>query len=335
MFIRKISLSLKSCLIVLALTYVVPTQATEDKWKLNVLAWKSTGETNWNHDASFLNSWLGNPTSELAYTDLESNIFEFGVSYQANEKSHFRFRYGVGVIDSGLLIDDDYLSAEGAAALGTTQQGAHRFSRTHSDIKDDDLSYFQLEFGYLAKAAPEKYSIEMRVGYEQWRERYEAYGLTSIECTSSEGPDALCAPVGFSGLYDTNVITNEVTWQSLYFGLDGAFNIAPKVILSGMFVFHPFAEVENEDIHHLRTGDLAQNPSFSMSGDGLGYNLEARLGFSFSRQGSISILYRYWHREVEDGNWAVYGANGEVAFATLNKLETTRKGPAIEFAFTF
>jgi hypothetical protein len=93
--------------------------------------------------------------------------------------------------------------------------------------------------------------------------------------------------------------------------------------------------MENEDIHHLRADELAQDPSFSMSGDGLGYNLEARLGFAFSKQVTFSILYRYWHREVEDGNWRVYGANGGLAFAKLNKLEITREGPAIEFVSAF
>ena len=331
MFIKNISFGFKFFLITVAFTYVGSTHATENKWKFNALVWKSTGEANWNHDATSINPGYGNPTSELSYENVKSDILELGINYhQSGKKSHFRFKYGIGAIDSGLLIDDDYLSAQGAEEVGTTQQGAHRFSRTHSDIGGDNSSYFQLEFGYEAKAVPDKYSLEWRVGYEQWRERYEAYGLTQIECTASD----VCDPVGTSGYQGEKVITNEVTWKSLYFGLDGAINFTHKVILSGSVVLHPFVDMENEDIHHVRA-DLAQDPSFAMSGDGLGYNLEARLGFAFSKQVTFSILYRYWHREVEDGNWRIYGANGGFNFAKLNKLEITRKGPAIEFVSAF
>lgn len=323
------------CLFAVSLSYVSQLHATEKKWGINALIWKSTGETNWNHDASMRSSLVGNPTSELSYENVNSDILELGISYQANQKSFFRFKFGVGTVDSGLLIDDDYLSAEGAAKYGTTQQGTHRFSRTHSDVSDDSLSYFQLELGYSAKKVPDRYSLELRAGYEQWREQYEAYGLTQIECTGSDLPEPLCAPVGFSGFYNTKVITNEVTWKSIYFGLDGSINVTTKILMSGVIILHPFADMENEDIHHLRANELGQNPSFAMSGDGLGYNFEARLGYVFSKQGSLSILYRYWHREVNDGTWTVYGPNGEVGFAKLNKLESTRKGPAMEFYYSF
>ena len=111
--------------------------------------WMSQGRSNWNHDASSLNSLFGNPTSALDYKDVWSNIVELNARLFYKKGFSLKGQIGYGAITEGTLIDDDFVSASGATFYGTSVNGPHRFSRTESDIGDSYVIYVNGDVGFL------------------------------------------------------------------------------------------------------------------------------------------------------------------------------------------
>ena len=102
------------------------------------------------------------------------------------ERLYTKAAYGVGDASDGTLVDDDFVSASGAALFGTSVSGAHRFSRTHSEIDGDDLSYINLTVGgQIWLTTPRKGHLNIYAGYQKWKEKYVAKGLEQIECTET------------------------------------------------------------------------------------------------------------------------------------------------------
>ena len=278
-----ISIGLSFCL--LALGSQSYAQMT---FRLGVTAWTSDGETSWNHDASAIDPRLGNPCSELTYKKVKSNVIEVSGRWQG-ERLYTKAAYGVGDASDGTLVDDDFVSASGAAFFGTSVSGAHRFSRTHSEIDGDDLSYINLTVGgQIWRTTTRKGHLNIYAGYQKWKEKYVAKGLEQIECTA---PGVLCAPAGFVGFTGQRVITNEVEWESIFVGVNGTIQVSRRVALSGDIAYTPKAKMHNEDIHHLRT-DLRKDPSFEMSGDGSGWNVEATATIKIKKNLSAYIGFR-------------------------------------------
>ncbi|MCZ6576502.1 MAG: hypothetical protein O6950_08660 [Gammaproteobacteria bacterium] len=291
-------------------------------FRLGVTAWISDGETSWNHDASALDPRLGNPTSELTYKKVKSNVIEISGRWQG-ERLYTKAAYGAGDISDGTLVDDDFVSASGAAFFGTSVSGAHRFSRTHSEIDGDGLSYFNLTVGgQIWRTTTRKGHLNIYAGYQKWKEKYVAKGLEQIECTA---PGVLCAPAGFVGFTGQRVITNEVEWESIFVGVNGTIQVSRRVALSGDIAYTQKAKMHNEDIHHLRT-DLRKDPSFEMSGDGDGWNVEAKVTIKIIKNLSAYVGFRYWKLEVQDGKWTVFPITGSPVNAKLNELSSERKG---------
>ena len=126
--------------------------------------WFSQGNTQWSHNASALDANLGNPSSKLQYKDTGTNITEITGRVKLKNKVFFRGAFGYGSIGGGRLTDDDFLSAQGAAAQGATVSGEHRFSRTYSDIGGDNLWYLNGDIGMTTHSFPEnKGSLAMFV----------------------------------------------------------------------------------------------------------------------------------------------------------------------------
>ena len=104
-------------------------------------AWISTGKTTWSHDASGVSSVLGNPSSKLDYKDVAANFVELSAKATLRDRWFARASFGFADIGGGWLVDDDFVSADGAASFGTTVTGAHRFSRTFSDVDGSDSPF--------------------------------------------------------------------------------------------------------------------------------------------------------------------------------------------------
>lgn len=114
---------------------------------VSLATWLSEGRTRWSHNASQANPNFGNPTSELDYKDVGTTVTELGGKVSFAKHYFVRGQVGYGAVGGGRLVDDDYVSAAGATFYGTTQSGAHRFSRTFSDVAGSHIWYLNADIG--------------------------------------------------------------------------------------------------------------------------------------------------------------------------------------------
>ncbi|MDH5181065.1 MAG: hypothetical protein OEZ39_07555 [Gammaproteobacteria bacterium] len=325
-----------ACTLLLAV-YCSAAQALEFA-DYRVSFWNTTGHTNWRHDASFLDSDFGVPTSELDYQHVDSRIVEINLSAKGSRDSRLSLSLGFGSINQGRLVDDDYFSASGAMSQGTGRTDAHRYSRTYSDIAGDNLFYLRGDFQPGIEVTD---GIQLGLTASFWHEHYRARGLLQVECTDYTPPYGLgdsCPAVGTFNYADVDVISNRVMWFGAGISLDGGLEVAPRLWFTIKGVFYPLMTLNNEDIHHLRTTGLtalAQDPSIRMTGIGLGYDLELGLTYSFSDELKLTAGYRRWERRVKNQTITFYAPSGIGTNAKLLNFSTSRDGltVGVELAF--
>ncbi len=235
--------------------------------ELGAKTWISRGQTDWNHNAN--NPFLGNPTSELTYENVDSVMFEINGKVTLNNFFFFRGNLGVGSNRDGDLIDDDYLSQEFADFLG----GPTRFSRTQSSIDGADNFYTTLDIGKnVATFDDGRGAFGLFAGAQYWREKYKAYGVNVLEDQYDiYGGTGQLIPAS------TLAISNKVEWISARVGVNVDHrHHNGKLRLSGDLALIPYADMHNEDSHHLRE-DLAPGANIIMDGDGYGAALDVTL----------------------------------------------------------
>ena len=322
----------------LATAEVAPAQSSGiPRAVIGLSEWFSQGETNWSHNASGLDANLGNPSSKLKYKDTGTNVTEITGRVQLKNNVFFRGAFGFGWIGGGRLTDDDFLSAQGAAAQGATVSGEHRFSRTFSDIGGDNLWYLNGDIGATTLTFPEnKGTLGMFVGLQYWRERHVANGVTQAECTTASSPnqDFRCSPAGTVGFRNQTVITNTSTWVSGRFGGEVEYRVDKRISIEAKIAML-LSYLNNEDVHHLRT-DLAQDPSFRMTGLGLGTNSDINLRIRIWDRLYLTGGYRvFWNRVLVGDQWKLYGSDGSSSTASLNQFQTLRHGPTVGLTYSF
>lgn len=309
----------------------MPAQTnSEITYEVGLSAWLSEGRTKWDHDASGIDPLLGNPTSELTYKDVVSHVLEFQGKVQHRDSIIIKGVFGYGMIGDGTLLDDDYLSAAGAAATGATISGPHRWLRTESDITDGDLWYVNVDIGMpIVSFYDGALLFDGFIGYQHWREKYVAQGVRTLECTI-----AACSPPGTITNTGQDVITNTVEWDSLRVGLNGEVTLWDRIVVYSHGVYVPYTSLVNEDNHHLRTG-LRHDPSFTMTGTGYGYNIEGGVRLRIFQGFSLTAGYRYWELMVKDGQWRNHPIAGFPDKLNLNKFTTSRHGATFGVLYTF
>lgn len=308
------------------------TLSSRAQFEVGVGTWVSFGRTKWDHDASPVDPNFGNPTSELDYKDTRSIVAELQGKLTFDDWLFFRASAGYGGIDDGTLVDDDYVSALGATAFGTSVSGPHRFSRTESDIDDDYLWYVNVDVGTtLLRFAENRGAVRTFLGYQHWREKYVARGVNQLECTAV---GTLCSAPGTIAFPGIPAITNRVDWDSLKLGVETDVPIFSWLTFQLGAAYIPLAVLSNEDIHHLRS-DLRQDPSFSMTGTGQGYNLEAGARVRVVENLYVSTGVRYWELFVDDGEWRNHPVVGAPSTVNLNELRSRRYGITFLVSHTF
>lgn len=301
-------------------------------FELGIGTWMSEGRTEWNHDASSVDASLGNPSSELAYKKVRSNIVELNGKIMTREQFFVRGNIGYGIIHDGTLVDDDFLSAAGAAANGTSVSGAHMFSRTESPIDDNFLWFVTLDAGIpLFSLFNEKLTVGIFGGYQHWRERVSAQGVNQLTCTSVGN---LCSAPGSNSFSGQDAITNTVQWDSFRIGVDSEFQLLERLGLTATVAFVPYTILENKDIHYLRT-DLRQDPSFTMTGTGHGYQAEVGLQFMVIHNLYLKAGVRYWRLEVTDGEWRNHPNGTGSSTLNLNDFSSQRYGGTFGISYSF
>jgi len=316
----------------LATAEVAPAQSSGiARAVIGVSEWFSQGETNWSHNASGVDARVGDPSSKLKYKDTGTNVTEISGRVQLKNNVFFRGAFGYGSIGGGRLTDDDFLSAQGAATFGASVSGEHRYSRTYSDIGGDNLWYLSGDIGVTTRTFPEnKGTLGLFVGLQYWRERHVATGVTRVECTTS----ALCEPAGTVSSQGQSAITNTKTWRSGRFGGEVDYKIDKRISVEAKVALL-LSYLNNEDVHHLRT-DLAQDPSFRMTGLGIGTNSNVNVRIKILDRLYLTGGYQvWWNRVIAGDQWKSYNADGSTVTASLNQFQTLRHGPTIGLTYSF
>jgi hypothetical protein len=163
-----------------------------------------------------------------------------------------------------------------------------------------------------------------------------ANSLLQVECTTASSPNAAfrCPPAGTSSFKGQTVITNTVQWTSLkVLGGEIRYQLLPRVEIDAKAAFL-LTWLKNEDVHHLRT-DLGQDPSFRMTGVGIGTNADIGVRIMLLQRLYLTGGYRVWWTKVTDGDWRVYGADGSTLSANLNEFQSLRHGPTVSLTYQF
>lgn len=278
----------------------------------------SQGQTRWSHDFS-----------RLTYKDDSTNIVVLSGQAVLLKRWFIRGSFGYGGMGGGTLIDEDFSSPNGPLAL-----------RTASNITGNDLWNVNADVGLKAIRFPyDRGTIGFFTGVQYWRQRHEATGVVQTLCNPTS---LLCNPAntGMDFAAGQTVITNTSTWLSWRLGADADYRITRKLSIEGTFAFMPVSSLTNEDIHHLRTVDgvlpaLQQDPSFKMTGIGIGADIQASATYMILPRLFASVGYRFWWNRVTDGTFTAYTKNFGSSSVNLNEFETYRHGVTVGLRYIF
>jgi opacity protein-like surface antigen len=99
--------------------------------------------------------------------------------------------------------------------------------------------------------------------------------------------------------------------------------------------------LSNDDTHHLRQQAvppllaLQQDPSFSMTGTGIGADVDVGASYLVTPRFSINLGYRFWWNHVSDGKVTVYPVGAAASTSNLNEFQTYRHGITLGLQYTF
>lgn len=307
---------------------VMPAMAQEAppepkvQFKAGITGWVlGQGYTTWNHDSS-----------RLTYKDVGANIVEFSGQATFAKRWFVRANYGTGSIGGGRLIDDDFDNPNGPV-----------ISRTYSDIKGNDTWYVNGDVGATLVYFPNhRGSFGVFTGFQYWRQQYQATGVGQVICTDL----SFCNPAGTVSNQGVTAITNTTTWTSWKLGVESEYRFTRRFSIEGRAAFIPFTNLNNDDVHHLRTTNvpiapgvvlpaLRQDPSFKMTGNGIGADLEASASYMILPRLFASLGYRFWWNRVADGTVTLHTVNFGSSSFKLNEFQTYRHGMTLGLNYVF
>jgi hypothetical protein len=274
--------NLRSFLLALAVVVSPATFAEEaaPRGELGVRYWLSTGETKHSHNAQVLFPGAGNPTSVLTYENLDAHVFEVHARARFAGNWFLKGNAGLGVINTGSFDDEDYFAGQ-VKSLDTT-----------SSVKEGRISYFTIDVGrYEWSLHGGKTTFGVFVGFNQWTEDVDAYGITT---TVDLSPPPVNLPDSIL------VISNKARWRSFRLGVAADLALAAKTRLALDLAFIPYAKLHNEDSHHLRS-DLGPVPNIIHEGEGRGVQFDAELRHAVYRRWELGVGFRYWYLKSTDG----------------------------------
>jgi hypothetical protein len=293
-------------------------QESRPRVELSAGTWISVGDTRWAHNASS-DPGLGNPTSKLTYKDVGTNVIDLTGKFWFTPRVFGRLNGGFSNIGGGRLTDDDY------GSIG----GQRLFSRTNSDLSGDSMWYLNADSGFRVAEYPNHRGwLDLFGGYQYWHTTYQATGLAQVSCDNSAVPGSLgiaCNPAGTVTNQGENVITNKTNWHSIRVGASSEYRLTTRFSVLGTLALIPISVLDNKDVHHLR-GDLQQNPSFSMTGYGVGANVDVGARFMITKNLAANLGYRVYYNRVLDGDLTNHPVTGSSNSFPLTQFESLRHG---------
>ena len=303
--------------------------ASRQRVELSLRSWMFTnGETKWSHDASGLDSRLGNPTSKLTYKDNNTQIMELGAKINLSRRWFLRGEVGFSVdFDRGKMVDDDYLSTG----------GQHLYSRTNSDTTGHGTWYLNLDGGQrVAEFSGNRGYLDVFGGFQYWRTKYEASGVYQEVCNPSGVFTCGSGTVRPAGVV---AIVNTTHWITpIRVGTQTEYRLTRWFSLEGRVALSPVSIVYNEDNHVLRSSgpspDL-RNPSFTMWGVGMSADADAGMKFMLARNVALTMGYRVWWNRTFTGTWENHPVGSASDTAPLREFQTIRHGATVGLTAAF
>ena len=294
------------------------TSLPPSRVELSLRSWLfSTGELQWSHDASGLNPFFGNPTSELKYKDNDTQIVGLGAKVLLNRRVFLDGEFGLSVdFDRGNLIDDDYVA------------GQRLFSRTSSAIAGKGTWYVTGNVGYRAREFRDNRGfLNLLAGFQYWRTSYEAVGIDHLVCDTSVIVN--CGPSA------SPTIKNITHWITpIHVGGLFEYRLLPRVTANIKMLVSPVSIVFNDDIHFQRN-DLQQDPSFSMWGIGVGASAEPSISILLTRHLKLTGGYRIMWNRTYYGQWEYHPIGSASETAPLTEFQTFRHGATVTLTASF
>ena len=278
----------------------------------------SQGQTKWSHDFS-----------RLTYKDDSTNIIDLSGQATFLKRWFARGNFGYGIMGNGTLVDDDFSSANGPLE-----------SRTTSNITGNNLWYMNGDVGAkLIQLPNHRGTIGFFTGVQYWHQEHEAAGVVQNVCNPVTLP---CNPAnnGQDLAPGQTAITNTTNWISWRLGVEAEYRVTRRFNLEGKFAFKPITSVSNDDIHHLRQQPspppaLQQDPSFHMTGTGIGADVDMGASYMVTPRFSINLGYRFWWNHVSNGTVTQFPVGAAAIQVNLNEFETYRHGVTLGVRYIF
>jgi outer membrane protein Pom len=257
---------------------------------------------------------IGNPfgppnvASELTWRGLNVPITQVSADLVVQNRFIVDLDIGYGARGHGTLLDQDWRG----------DNRTNKLFETLSDVSGANVLTISASTGirmvsWNVRNNPIPGGIDALVGYQYWRERYEASGIQNLL-------------TGTSSFIGVTAITQTNTWNSIRIGTRATVPFFSRLALKGSAFYIPFTSYRNEDIHHLRT-DLRKDPSFlSTATGGSGVQLEGSLMVRVWRRLTVEAGYAYWDIRSGSGTLEAFGADGTVGIARHNEEHTGRQG---------
>lgn len=309
-------------------------------WEVGSRVWLSEGETEWSHCASLscggesvsitisdtsYTAYGGDPTSKLNYSDTKATVLEVFANYRADNLLTMA-KIGTGSGYGGSFRDQDWL---------TTTNGVYNnleYSDTLSGTKNTDVNYWMVDFGYPlnffyeSPSSEQSFQITPFVGYFNYDESLNAYGLTPVYDGDFN--------VASSEPYSTKVISNEINWSGIRLGVDLKTEIDENLKFNANIAY-AIVDAENKDSHLLRTSSFALGPAPNIisKGDGDGVMLDLLLNYQHDNQLDFEIGYRYWDLDADSATTS-FGPSFSTAYPSRS-LYSIRSGLLIGAKYKF
>lgn len=281
--------------VVLLLAAAVPAAGQERGFEFGTRYWLSSGENRFAHNAQGADPTLGNPTSILAYDELEARALELHWRTNFEQRWFFKGNFGVGEVRDGTFDDEDY------------DAGQAKFSDTTSAVRGERLSYLTLDFGRDLWAGAAGSTLGVFIGIQQWSEQVDAFGaMATVGTISVPG--------------NVRVITNDVRWRSLRIGLAGRAVVTSRIRVLADLAYVPYADLANEDSHYLRA-DLGPVPNVLTEGRGSGVQLDLEARFAVHERLEVGLGLRHWRLAMDRADVTLAGVT-----VPVTEFETRRTG---------
>jgi outer membrane protease len=217
--------------------------------------------------------------SRLTYDGLSIFAAEAYGRFDLNRRWFLKGYVGGGSLRNGNLKDEDFPPVVAP------------YSATWSAQENGSPIYASVDVGFNAFYGPD-FRIGLFGGLHYMNETVSAFG-----CTQAAFNPLICGLFPVPG--PVKVITQDNSWYSARFGLDGSFEIG-RFRFSAEAAWLPSVWLYGSDAHWLRIGNFIGGFTSPVleDGKGWGYQLEGFVSYRVTPALSLGIGGRYWHMQT-------------------------------------